>query len=183
LRNPGRSETNSQRVHNLSSNDGGPGRKRQEQAIHAYYRLYKNELQPEIDRDFARQVDSISQVAHRNRFLALKFSEASDEVKENVNKNRLAAGDVTRKEVQWADADEISEEEIQRRNAALAINEYVIQVGSERVAADNRNREIGVALRTIDRATDIMQKMTGWNATVVLGGPDPKRGGGIHVVA
>jgi hypothetical protein len=39
-----------------------------------------------------------------------------------------------------------------------------------------------MAIRTMDRATDAITRMTGWCATVVMGGPDPKKGGGIHVV-
>jgi hypothetical protein len=123
LRNPTRSENSSQRVHDLSSMTGDAGRKRQEQSIHAYYRLYKDELQPEIDRDFARQLEPISQVAHRNRYLARKFKMASHDIKEHVNQNRMAAGDVERTQVKWVDADEVTPEEIQRRNSALKINE------------------------------------------------------------
>jgi hypothetical protein len=123
LRNPTRSDAGSQRVFDLSKRNGGGGRKRAEQPIHTFYRLYKTELQPEIDRDFARQDGPISQVAHRNHYLIEKLKLASDEVKEAVRKNRLPAGETSHKEVKWADADEVSKEEIERRNEALSYNE------------------------------------------------------------
>ena len=52
-----------------------------------------------------------------------KLRDASDDVKEAVSKNSLPAGEITHREVEWADAAEVSKEEIQRRNDALRLNE------------------------------------------------------------
>jgi hypothetical protein len=90
--------------------------------------LFKNELQAQIDKDFARQDESISQLAHRNRFIAQKYKESSEDVKRLVEKSRLRVGDVEQQKVVWADADSISEDEIQRRNDALRLNEYVYKL-------------------------------------------------------
>ena len=108
---------------NLAVNSNGVGRKRSEQSVNTYYRLFKDELQPEIEKDFARQTDSVSQIAHRNRFLAQKLKDAPEDVKELVEKSRLKAGDVDQKHVVWADAELVTAEEIQRRNKALHLNE------------------------------------------------------------
>jgi hypothetical protein len=126
LRNPLCSDTGSQKLLNLSSKEvTGASRKRTEQSANAFYRLFKEEVQPEIERDFARQTDGVSQLAHRNRYIAKKFKEASDDVKELVEKNRLKAGEGERKPVVWADAASITEDEIERRNKALRMSEYV----------------------------------------------------------
>jgi hypothetical protein len=114
LRNPTRSETGSQRVLDLSYNDGRSGRKRAEQPIHTYYRLYKEELQPEIDRDFAHRNSSVSQVAHRDQYPLKQLKESPEDVKEAVAKNRLLAGDGAGKAFVWIDRDEVSEDEIMR---------------------------------------------------------------------
>jgi hypothetical protein len=96
-----------------------------EQAIHTYYRLYKGELQSEIDKDYSRrsELETVSRVAHRNKYLAEKLKAASEDVRETIEKNRMPAGGLIRKEVVWADADEITEDEIKRRNAAMELNE------------------------------------------------------------
>jgi hypothetical protein len=120
-----RSDFNSQKTLDLSSSGNAGGRKRTEQPAHTYYRLYKDKLQPEIDRDFARQVESISQVAHRNRYLAERLKQESDEVKEIVHNSRLKAGDKTQRVIEWADADEVTADEIERRNTAVNMNECV----------------------------------------------------------
>jgi hypothetical protein len=99
------------------------GRKRAEQAVNTYYRLFKDELQTEIERDFARQSEPVSQIAHRNRYLAQKLKDAPEDVKALVERSRLKAGDGEQRRVVWADADSASEEEIQRRNEALKLNE------------------------------------------------------------
>ena len=43
--------------------------------------------------------------------------------------------------------------------------------------------KIATSIRTMERAAKAVFKSVGWNVTVVLGGPDPKRGGDVHVVA
>jgi hypothetical protein len=68
--------------------------------------------------------------------------------------------------------------EIPNPNRADATDPRLSADPSDRVTAI-----ISAAMRTAERATEVIHKLTGWNATVVLGGPDPKRGGGIHVVA
>ena len=70
-----------------------------------------------------RQNETILQVAHRNRFLTEKLKNASDAVKETIQKECLLAGDTLKKEIVWADANKVSVDEIQRRNAAMALNE------------------------------------------------------------
>ena len=99
------------------------GRKRTEQSVNAYYCLYKDVLQPEIERDFARQDDSVLQIAHRDRFLAQRLKEAPDNIKELVEKSRIKAGSSDQLQVEWADAGSVTEDEIQRRNTALQLTE------------------------------------------------------------
>jgi len=123
LRNPTRSDSGTQRVFDLSKSTCGGGRRRAEQAVHAYYRLFKDELQDEINKAFARQDESISQIAHRNRYLAEKLKTAPDSVKEAVEKARLPAGELSHKKIRWADEDNISKEEIERRDEAIQLNE------------------------------------------------------------
>ena len=103
--------------------NGNPSRKRTEQAVNIYFRLFKEDLQREIDVDYARQDDAICHIAHRNRFLAQKLKDAPADVKELVEKSRLKAGDGAQRQVLWADADVVSATEIERRNKALKMSE------------------------------------------------------------
>ena len=64
----------------------------------------------------------MSQIAHRNKFLSVKLKEETEEVKERVERERQMGGRAQRAIV-WADADSVSEEEIERRNKALLYDE------------------------------------------------------------
>jgi hypothetical protein len=126
LRNPTRSETGSKKLLNLSASAGSganPPRKRTEQVVNTYFRLFKEDLQPEIDIDYARQDVSICHIAHRNRFLAQKLKNAPEDVKQLVERSRLRAGDGEQRRIVWADADVVTAEEIERRDKALKLSE------------------------------------------------------------
>ena len=107
----------------LTSGISTANRRRAEQDINTYYRLFKVELQPEIDRNFANQTDETNRLVHRNKFLAKKLQDASDDVKEVVKKNRLKAGENPNRIIVWADSDLVSEEELARRSAAMDLDE------------------------------------------------------------
>ena len=60
--------------------------------MNAYYRLYESRLKLEIAEDFKKQTETTNPTAHRNHFLATKLKAESEEVKENVEKNRVLPG-------------------------------------------------------------------------------------------
>jgi hypothetical protein len=92
---------------------------RAEQIYNAYYRLYKERLQKEIDDDYALNGGKDSKLTHRNRYLGVKFKEEPESIQEYVRNNRLKATDRAKQDIKWADEDEITEEEKQRRDRAL----------------------------------------------------------------
>jgi hypothetical protein len=42
-------------------------------------------------------------------------------------------------------------------------------------------RNINKLVRTLEKAADTIEDKTGWSMVILFGGPEPKRGGGIHV--
>jgi hypothetical protein len=43
--------------------------------------------------------------------------------------------------------------------------------------------KVATCIRTLQRAADAVQEKIQWNVTILAGGPDPKRGGDVHVIA
>lgn len=43
-------------------------------------------------------------------------------------------------------------------------------------------RDSGKLIRTIDKAAKTIQEKTGWSTAIFVCGPDPKKGGDVHVV-
>jgi hypothetical protein len=87
--------------------------------INAYFRLYKDRLQKEIEADYAVNAGGETKLVHRNRYLTQKFKEELEEVQEHVRINRVKANERPKQEVCWVDSDSISNEEKRRREVAL----------------------------------------------------------------
>jgi hypothetical protein len=99
--------------------------KRAEQSVNTYYRLFKEELQPQIEADFVKQGGGMTQAAHRNKFLAEKLRNAPDEVRQMVIENKRKPEERTLQQVSFVDADDITDEEFLRRQTALKLSESV----------------------------------------------------------
>jgi hypothetical protein len=99
-------------------------RRRSEQNVNTYFRLFKDELQPQINADFAKQEGKVNQVAHRNRFLSENLKSASPEVRQLVEENRRKAEDRDpTKTITFLDGDDLTNEELERRRFALKRSE------------------------------------------------------------
>ena len=101
--------------------------RRAEQSIHAYHRLYKDMLNPLIAADFEQHSGEMQFGAHRNKFLAERLQQESEEVKNIVEESRRKATEPRLKEkkqnLKWIDQDDIDEEELSRRVKAVEYDE------------------------------------------------------------
>ena len=90
---------------------------RQEQTLNAYWRIYKERLQPLLNADFENTKDK-TRIAHRNCYLSQSFKNEPDDIRDYVMSNRLNVGERVKAQLNWEDDDEIDEEEKSRRKYA-----------------------------------------------------------------
>lgn len=106
------------------------GGKRLEQSINCYYRLHRDILKPKLDVAYASHQDEckvgnkpvLPHTTFKNKFLSERFKEETDELRKSVLDARRKRSDVEPKDLKWADADEIDEEEANRRLRAYTLN-------------------------------------------------------------
>lgn len=163
-------------------------RSRRELAINAYWRLFSTRLGPGLDaaqdlnKSMVKSGDptALPPGAFRNQHLKMLLALEPDDVKEQVEKSRRAAGgdeeDIGRKLREAVTEDE-------RLEAAQEYQEYVNMFNSTNKDLLRIFSRIVRVTRTLDAIADtVLDVLPDWSLTVFFGGPEPIRGGGIHCI-
>lgn len=166
------------------------------QPVQAYSRLYYDDptrgIKATIAQRWAQHVVEIPEDAtrqgpplhFRNKILTELYNQESDEIKAKVDACRTHGfpdSDDSDSDVDSDVESDINDEEVERRAKASAYQRYALTLHTHIILTHRRSAQNSVP-RTMTFMLEQLEKETGLVGTILLGGPEPKRGGKILVM-